>query len=334
MSAPAAEQVTLIVPVCNGGRNFARCLEALAGLSPQPGEIIVVDDGSKDGSLELARRSGNCVLQTGRPHGGPAVARNLAAAQARGMILFFVDADVRLAPDAVARVLAGFRAEPELAALYGSYDESPAAQNFVSQYKNLLHHFVHQESAPESTSFWAGCGAIRRDVFQIVGGFSAAYRRASIEDIELGYRLRKAGYRTRLLKSLQASHLKHWTLRALLASDVRDRALPWTQLIMREREMHADLNLKRTHRASALCVCLGLCALAVAPFFPPATALAAVCAAGLLVLNGRLYAFFAAQRGVPFALAAIPLHWFYYLYSSLAFALGILAWLVATPRRA
>ena len=319
--------ITLIVPVWNGGRNFERCLEAIAALAPPPCEIIIVDDGSDDGSLAAARRSGACVLQTAQPRSGPAVARNLAAGQARGAVLFFVDADVRLAPDAISRVQAEFQADPLLAALYGSYDESPAAQNFISQYKNLLHHFVHQESAGEGTSFWAGCGAIRREIFQRLGGFNASYRRPSIEDIELGYRLRKAGYRTRLVKGLQASHLKHWTLRSLLESDVRDRALPWTRLILSEREMPADLNLKWPHRLSALCACLMVLALACAPFFPITLALAALCAALLLLLNWKLYAFFAARRGIRFALAAIPMHWFYYLYSTLAFGVGVLMWL-------
>jgi len=253
----------------------------------------------------------------------------VTAGQARGAVLFFVDADVRLEPDAISRVQAEFQADPLLAALCGSYDEAPGAQNFVSQYKNLLHHFVHQESAAEGTSFWAGCGAIRRDIFQRVGGFNVRYRRPSIEDIELGYRLRKAGYHTRLVKSLQVSHLKRWTLRSLLDSDVRDRALPWTRLILSEREMPADLNLKWPHRLSALCACVMVPAFACAPFFPSTLAPAAVCAALLLLLNWKLYAFFAARRGILFALAAIPLHWFYYVYSTLAFALGVVIWLAA-----
>ena len=69
------------------------------------------------------------------------------------------------------------------------------ANNFVSQYKNLFHHFVHQDASGTATSFWAGCGAIRRDIFLRLGGFNTAYKRPSIEDIELGYRLTRAGHR-------------------------------------------------------------------------------------------------------------------------------------------
>ncbi len=333
MTALTSERVSLVMPVCNGGRNFAHCLEALAALSPQPGEIIIADDGSSDNSLALARQTRAVVLQTARPRSGPAVARNLAAAQARGEILFFVDGDVRLAPDAIARVVAEFQTDPELAALYGSYDDSPAAQNFVSQYKNLLHHFVHQESSSEGTSFWAGCGAIRSKIFRRAGGFDTSYQRPSIEDIELGYRLRRMGYHTRLVKTLQASHLKHWTLRSLLETDVRDRALPWTRLIMSERELPADLNLKWPHRLSALCAYLLVLALPGALLFPVALAPVALCMCTLLVLNWRLYRFFAKRRGLAFVLAAIPLHWLYYLYSTLAFALGVIHWLVVKPRR-
>ena len=83
----------------------------------------------------------------------------------------------------------------------------------VSQYRNLLHHFVHQEGNPEASTFWAGCGAVRRAAFDAVAGYDEArFRRPSIEDIELGYRLRRAGYRIRLDRDLQCTHLKRWRL--------------------------------------------------------------------------------------------------------------------------
>ena len=62
-------------------------------------------------------------------------------------------------------------------------------ENFLSQYKNLLHHFVHQGSSSDATTFWAGCAAVDRKVFVDIGGFDAArYDQPSIEDIEMGYR--------------------------------------------------------------------------------------------------------------------------------------------------
>ena len=67
---------------------------------------------------------------------------------ARGEILFFVDSDVAVAPDAVSRVLAVFDRHQDVAAVFGSYDASPNAPGVVSQYRNLLHHFVHQEGNP------------------------------------------------------------------------------------------------------------------------------------------------------------------------------------------
>ena len=92
------DRVSLLVPVYNGGANWARALEALAALEPAPYEIIVIDDGSTDDSKQLAQVRGFTVAETAAPRSGPAIARNLGAERARGEILFFVDADVLVPP--------------------------------------------------------------------------------------------------------------------------------------------------------------------------------------------------------------------------------------------
>ena len=99
--------------------------------------------GSTDGSAEVAREFGVTVLSTeGRQ--GPAKARNLGARQARGEILFFLDADVCARPSTLQRVQSSFEEDPALDALIGSYDDAPSSPDFISQYKNLMHCFVHQ----------------------------------------------------------------------------------------------------------------------------------------------------------------------------------------------
>jgi GT2 family glycosyltransferase len=189
------------------------------------------------------------VLSTGGRK-GPARARNLGARAARGEILFFIDSDVCVHPDTLERVRKDFKENPELDALIGSYDSSPQSPDFISQYKNLMHSFVHQMGRQEACTFWSGCGAIRREVFLRHAGFDESYGRPAIEDIELGYRLRQAGRHMILDKDLQVTHLKHWTFWSLLKTDVLDRGIPWTELILRDRYMPNDLNLELSQRVS------------------------------------------------------------------------------------
>ncbi len=318
---PSGATVSIIVPVYNGGEEFQACLRSIAQAVPQPMELIVVADGDTDGSREVATTFGAQVIPLPSP-GGPARARNIGARRAQGEILFFVDADVTVPPDAVAQVTAAFLAAPDVVALFGSYDDQPAAPNFLSQYKNLLHHYVHQTSRDEASTFWGACGAIRRDVFLLVGGFDERYRFPSIEDIELGYRLKRGGYRIRLDKSLQVKHLKHWRVASLLKADIYFRALPWTDLIWREGGLLNDLNLGFASRVSVVCVYLLIATIIGAVWWPRLLIVTGLFITTLLASNAPLYQFFLQKRGVWFTLCVLPWHWLYYGYSGLAFVVG------------
>ena len=312
---------SIIVPVHNGGRRFRRCLLSLAALESPPAEVIVVADGETDGAWRLAEAIGAQILKV-PVAGGPARARNLGARAAKGDILFFVDADVTLPRDAVSYMAAAFQGNPELAAVFGSYDDEPFETNFFSQYKNLFHHYVHQTANKEASTFWAACGAVRREAFLEMGGFDEGYRRPSIEDIELGYRLKKAGYRIELLRALQVKHLKRWGVGSLFKADFFCRALPWTALILRGGQFIDDLNLKMSNRISVMLIFLLLPALLGAWFVPQVLVLAMVVALALLALNWPLYRFFYDKRGLGFTIKTIPWHWFYFFYSGLAFFVG------------
>ncbi|MBC7233687.1 MAG: glycosyltransferase [Chloroflexi bacterium] len=322
--------VAVIIPAYRGNEDLRRCLASVSQARPPPDEWIVVLDGGDEAAKEIALALGAQVAQT-PTRGGPAKARNFGARLAKSDILLFVDADVIIPPDAIAQVLDAFQCEPELVGVFGSYDDAPGQPNFLSQYKNLLHHYVHQTSQEEASTFWTGCGAIRRDIFLAMGGFAEHYRQPSIEDIELGYRLKQAGYRIRLRKSLQAKHLKRWDSVSLLQSDFFARALPWSALILQSRGFINDLNVNITSRISVV-LTYALLASAIVAWRWPALWIATLCCAiALLALNASLYRFFWRKRGLLFALAAIPWHWLYYLYSGLAFALALIYhWM---PRR-
>ncbi|MBI3796975.1 MAG: glycosyltransferase family 2 protein [Deltaproteobacteria bacterium] len=314
--------LAVVIPVYNGGENFRRCLTSLAAAVPPPQEIIVVADGDTDDSWRLALEFGAQVVKLAT-RGGPAQARNVGARAAQSELLLFVDADITVPIDIVSQIVTVFAREPELSALFGSYDDEPAAPNFLSQYKNLFHHYVHQTARADAGTFWGACGAIRREVFLTLGGFYEKYRRPSIEDIEFGYRLRQAGKQIRLCKTLQVKHLKHWGIVSLLKTDFYYRALPWTELILRERRVPNDLNLQLSSRLSAGLTYGLLVAGVSGGWWPGAFVAAGMIVFLLLALNAPLYRFFWRKRGLWFAVRTVPWHWLYYFYSGLAFAIGV-----------
>ena len=191
---PSEPFISVVIPVYNGGEYIGRSLDALKGSTYPSFEIILVDDSSTDDTVEIAGKRGVRVIGLTR-RSGPALARNLGVEHAKGDIVLFIDSDVEVRDDTLERVaLQALRENPEMTAVFGSYDDEPADKGFVSQYRNLLHHFHHQQLDSEAFSFWAGCGAVRKEIFTQLGGFDhERYKKPSIEDIEFGLRVYKTG---------------------------------------------------------------------------------------------------------------------------------------------
>lgn len=265
--------VSVIVPVHNGGDDLRQCLASIYRSQWPLRECIVVDDASTDGAAaELAGQFGARLLRQERQR-GPAAARNVGAAAAAGDILFFTDADVVLHGDTIEQAVTVLDREPAIAAVFGSYDDSPADPSLLSRYRNLYHHWNHQQGSREASTFWTGCGAVRREIFLGLGGFSETFARPSIEDIEFGYRLRAAGQRIRLLKSMQCTHLKRWRLGNMVHTDLFLRGVPWVALLQRHRDTPRDLNLGLAARLATLCTGLLVLSLSVLLAWRPAAVL-------------------------------------------------------------
>jgi len=325
-----AFRISVVVPARNGRTHLPRCLEALTRSEYANFEVIVVDDCSTDTTSQIAEHYGARCLRTPRTM-GPGGARNQGANSADGDILAFVDSDVVLPPGALCLIAEAFEGHADLAAVFGSYDDRPAWQTFVSQYKNLMHHYVHQISNESAATFWAGCGAIRKTVFEEFSGFDGAkYTAPSIEDIALGLELARCGRRILLDKRLQVKHLKRWTVRNLLRADIFYRAVPWSQLILNSHRLPRDLNLTYSSRMSSLLTglltaVLMLLALTLTGLMHMSTgfllAATAFLSLLLLLLNRDVYLFFVRKRGWWFAIRSVLAHWCYYLYSGVTFFL-------------
>lgn len=317
--------LSIIVPVYNGGYAFIYCLSAIEQSKFKNWELIVVDDSSTDHSAIIAEKFGATVLKTnGRL--GPGAARNLGAQAASGEYLCFIDADCEVHSDTLTNLVQTLKHRPEIDAIFGSYDDAPKATNFVAQYKNLFHHYVHQNGNEEASTFWAGCGAVKRSTFLTNGGFDVQrYQRPSIEDIDLGYRIRQAGGKIYLAKQVQVKHHKAWDMKSLIKTDVLDRGIPWTKLLLSNKSGFVnELNLQISSRISVAATYVLLILLLASLYKNEITLLALFTATLLLLLNLNVYRFFYEKRGFLFTIRAIFMHWLYYFYSGVAFICGAL----------
>lgn len=297
--------VSAIVPATDRPPTLAACCRALRGGERPPDEIVVVEEPA---------------------HVNAAAARNLGARRAAGDLLLFVDADVEVHRDALARIVARFDDEPGLAAVFGSYDDSPAAPGVVSAFRNLLHHHVHQLAPGPATTFWTGLGAVRRDAFESIEGFDESIE--FMEDVDLGMRLTAAGARIELDPCVQGTHLKRWTVWSMVRTDFIGRGVPWVLLLLRHRGSASTLNLGWRHRLSALAALVGAIALARRR----ARAVVAS-AAALVALNGSFYRLLWRRRGPADAAAGVLLHALHHLTSVAAVPAGTLLHLLQRSRR-
>jgi len=310
---------SVVIPVWNGVAHLEHCLQALKASTRKPDEIVVVDDGSNDDSAAVARRHGSKVVSVIAGPLGPATARNRGVSASSGDIIVFIDCDVAVHPETLALVEQQFLANADLCGLFGSYDDRPTDPGLISGYRNLMHHHVHQQSQREASTFWSGCGAIRREAFEAANGFDETYRWASIEDIELGLRLHRAGHRLLLCPEIQATHRKRWSLWQVIHTDVFRRAIPWTKLLLSQGSLPNDLNLRIENRVSAIAAWVLVFLLIFGAAHLRVLAAAMVPVALLLACNWPLYRLFLQRRGFLFSLGAVGLHWLHYLYTCATF---------------
>jgi glycosyltransferase involved in cell wall biosynthesis len=316
--------LSVVVAVHNGAHFLPVSLAAILAATDAETEIIIVNDGSTDNSSKIAKQFGVNVITLER-RTGAANARNVGARAAVGELILFVDADVVVRVDTIEHLRRIFAENPEYSAVFGSYDTSPSEPGFFSQYRNLMHHFFHQIGCPDAETFWSGLGAVKREAFLHAGGFNAnKYKTPSVEDIELGYRLREKGYCLLLVPELQAKHLKKWTFQSIIKTDFWYRAVPWVEIMFYYPNARHDLNVKTSQKISALLAGIFLLSIGLVFFKWWALFVGLFSLLLLFAINKEFYTFFLRQKGFWFTLFVFPMNLLYFGYSSLAF---VYSWL-------
>lgn len=333
--------ISIVVPVYNGSAVLSRSLGAIisSDLPRDSWELIVVDDASRDDSALVAGRFADTVIKlSGRPR-GPAYARNRGLELARGAIIVTVDADVCLHADTLRRLLARLTSESGVGAVDGAYDAGEERSGLVTAFRNLRQCHLQRRAAGDVDHFWPACGAVRRSVLEKVGNFDEwHYWRPQAEGAELGQRIRAAGFRIVLDPSIQATHLKQWTLASGIATDLMNHGVPWMRLMLQGGSlgtMRAP-SLSLREKTTAALGCTAVLAMALHVILPVNALrwIALAAAAAVLVGAAPLFQFLASERDPLFAVCCLPLQLLHYVTTGISV---VFAWslhqTVGEPKR-
>ena len=232
--------MSVIVPVRNRREDLALCLGAICGNIPLPDEVIVVDDGSTDGSVEEAQRS-DCIV-IGTEYRGASFARNAGAKAAKNDVLAFVDSDVEIGTQHLGRI---YRAliNDSADGVFGIIDAEMKACNALSDFHNLTQHYVFANQAGDTKTCHTAFFAVRKGAFLEVGGFDEHWRKAVADDVILGWKLIAAGARLVCRDDMRFKHHKKLTLRGFIKSRFL-YGYEWVRATLKYRHLVRNQNLR------------------------------------------------------------------------------------------
>ena len=185
--------ISIIIPVYNGERFIRHCLNSIfANKVNVPFQVIVIDDGSTDNTGKIIQQFPCLYFRIEKS--GVAAARNFGIRKAKGEIIFFFDADVRLKEDTIERFLKHFKEDKDAYIVQGMWDKKSPVPTFSSRFLLLKYtynflNFFKGKRRIEAADLATGCIAMRDEVFDLCEGFDEGYKFSGGEEHEFGLRI-------------------------------------------------------------------------------------------------------------------------------------------------
>jgi len=309
------KSISVIIPNHNGSSTIEMCLNAVFSSSHEDFEVIVVDDGSTDGSVGIIGRF-PCKLVRLKKRSGASKARNTGASHAEGRLLFFIDADCIVQKNTLvaAEKSIGKRTDTIVG---GTYTRLPYDDSFFSVFQSV---FINYSETKKDEPDYVATHAmvIEREIFMKSGGFPEDFL-PIIEDVEFSHRLRRAGYKLRMDSGILVTHIFSFTLRSSIRNAVR-KSKYWTAYSLVNKDILADSGTASAELKTAV-VSLFLIALLFMLYLISLNALLPFLMGVVFILNAfvnRKFIFsLYSAKGFFFAVKATA-----YYFSLYAFAVG------------
>ncbi len=317
--------LSVIVPTYNSEKTIEFCLQVVKKSEKVDFELIVVDDGSLDATISIAKKYADKLIEHPK-NLGRGQARNAGVASAQGEILVFIDSDVVVKDDSLSIIKAYFLAHSEVDALCGMLSKEHPNPDFLSQYKNLYMNYIFSK-LPERINFLYGSiHAIRREAVMSYGeGAKIA------DDTEQGQKLSARGNKIAFLKDLQVVHLKKYTFLSFVKNDFQ---IPyeWVKIFLRYKGWNeigknkgGYLHSPKEQLVSVVLAPIDLLLLGAAIWVNAILPLFGVILAAWFFLNLGFFSFLLGEKGLVFGMFSVFVTFIDHLIMAAGIVSGFLA---------
>jgi glycosyltransferase involved in cell wall biosynthesis len=231
------ELVSVIIPNRNGEATIGYCLEAILSSRYENLEVIVVDDGSIDQSVEIIKKF-PCTLIQLKNQCGASQARNRGVSHCNGNILFFTDADCLLQEETLSIAIESLTGADKDIVLGGTYTKKPVDDSFFGRFQSVFINYFETINSAIPDYIATHAMALYKKTFELNGGFREDFL-PILEDVEFCHRIRKKGYQLVLNPAIQVRHVFNFSLLTSLYNGYR-KAMYWSIYSLHNRDLFAD----------------------------------------------------------------------------------------------
>ncbi|MEW6599953.1 MAG: glycosyltransferase family 2 protein [Nitrospirota bacterium] len=299
--------ISIVIPTYNSSRFMPNLLGSIFKQAVDNMEVIIVDDCSKDNTVELARQYPVKVIQMEK-NGGPARARNRGVKEAKGDIIFFLDSDVLVLDGTIREVKEYFEKNTSANCVIGVCATKPLNEGFVPTYMAMFE-YIHLVNTKEGkvSVFAPRCGAIKKELFLRVGGYDESYKGADVEDFELARRIIREDSIFLNPKILVRHQFVNNFSEAV--KNYFKRAVMWIHLFMKDRQFDNAGPTAPSNGIAAVCSFLSFFSLFLMPVIPAAESVFLPLIIVFLVSNLKWWNFMRKEAGLLFAVRALFLNY-------------------------